>query len=295
MTAIEQWRGQGQFLLYKHQQIFYRDTGEADLPVLLLIHGFPTASIDWQPLWADLEKRFRLVTLDMVGFGLSDKPKQYDYSIFDQADLFEFLLQRLDIKACHIFAHDYGDTVAQELLSRRLGNTAKSNYQSIIFLNGGLFPETHKPVFLQKLLLSPFGKYIVRLNSYKKFKKTFEHICNGNMPERDLKIYWQLLNIKDGHGVMPQLIHYMTERRKNRERWVGALQKSDIPLKVIDGLEDPISGAHMLARYEELVPNANTTGLAGIGHYPQVEAPQQVLTAAQGFWQQVLVASTKTH
>jgi pimeloyl-ACP methyl ester carboxylesterase len=46
---------------------------------------------------------------------------------------------------------------------------------------------------------------------------------------------------------------------------------------VIDGAVDPISGAHMVARYRELIPQPDTVLLEGIGHYPQTEAPDQVL------------------
>jgi pimeloyl-ACP methyl ester carboxylesterase len=78
---------------------------------------------------------------------------------------------------------------------------------------------------------------------------------------------------------MPKLIRYMVERRQFRERWVGALQNSNIPLRLIDGLDDPVSGAHMVARYRELIADADVVELEGIGHYPQLEAPEQVLRA----------------
>jgi pimeloyl-ACP methyl ester carboxylesterase len=55
------------------------------------------------------------------------------------------------------------------------------------------------------------------------------------------------------------------------------MQQGGVPLRLIDGAVDPISGAHMLARYRELIPAADTVLLEGIGHYPQTEAPGQVL------------------
>lgn len=75
---------------------------------------------------------------------------------------------------------------------------------------------------------------------------------------------------------MPKLIHYMAERRQFRERWVGALQKTALPMRIIDGVTDPISGEHMVARYEEIVSNPDAVRLEGIGHYPHLEAPNQV-------------------
>jgi pimeloyl-ACP methyl ester carboxylesterase len=56
---------------------------------------------------------------DLLGFGFSSKPKQHRYGIREQADLCESLCLGLGIRRCHVFCHDYGDTVAQELLARQ--------------------------------------------------------------------------------------------------------------------------------------------------------------------------------
>ena len=73
---INQWRENGQFLTIDGQQIFCRSEGEG--PVLLFIHGYPTASFDWVKIWPALTSQYRCVTLDMLGFGFSSKaPKKY--------------------------------------------------------------------------------------------------------------------------------------------------------------------------------------------------------------------------
>ena len=298
---ISQWQGAGDFFIYrKHDvdyRIFYRDSAQYSLqemtkPALLLIHGFPTASIDWQHLWPVLSAHFRLVTLDMMGFGLSDKPFEYQYSIHDQADIFQTLLNELDIHHYHILAHDYGDTVAQELLARQNERAQKEKMplamtgkiHSVILLNGGLFPETHRPVLMQKLLISPLGSWLIKLYTFKKFKKTFSDICKKNIDEEELSIYWQLLNYNNGSRVMPKLIRYMQERKQYRQRWVGALENINIPLRLIDGIADPISGLHMVERYRQLINKPDVVELEDVGHYPQVEAPQKVISAALAFW-----------
>src|SRR6185503_9627155 len=97
--------------------------------------------------------------------------------------------------------------------------------------------------------------------------------------EQELAEFWGLIRRDGGHRIMHKLIRYMPERIKHRERWVGALQKTRVPLRVIDGADDPVSGAHMVARYRELVPDPDAVLLPGIGHYPQVEDPQGVLKA----------------
>lgn len=78
---------------------------------------------------------------------------------------------------------------------------------------------------------------------------------------------------------MHLLIQYMRERRENRDRWVEALKKADMPFTLINGVEDPISGEHMVQRFEQLVPGKQTVRLAGLGHYPHLEDAGQVLAA----------------
>src|SRR5690606_21894702 len=94
---------------------------------------------------------------------------------------------------------------------------------------------------------------------------------------KELDAFWEMIAANNGPAVMHRLIRYMAERPVHRDRWVAAMQTTAVPLRVIDGAADPISGAHMVQRYRELIPNADTVLLPGIGHYPQVEAPRDVL------------------
>lgn len=277
--SLPDWRAGGHYFSHEGRTIFFRDDGPRDAPALLLIHGFPTASWDWAVLWPALASRFRTIGLDMLGFGWSAKPRDHDYRIADQADLQEALLRRLDIDACDVLAHDYGDTVAQELLARRVeARDARPAIRSACFLNGGLFPETHRAAFVQKLLASPAGGLVARLTGRRAVARNLRRIFGpGTPPDAEhLDGFWTLIDHDGGRAVLPRLIRYVEERRTHRERWVGALRDTRTPLKLICGASDPISGAHMAQRYHELVPAADVTLLEGIGHYPQVEAPIDV-------------------
>ncbi|MEW6999502.1 alpha/beta fold hydrolase [Colwelliaceae bacterium BS250] len=275
---LQHWHDTGDYFEHNGQQIFYRAEGQGT--PLLFIHGYPTASWDWHKIWPSLTKEFRCITLDMLGFGYSDKPNK-KYSIFQQADICSDLLEKLRVHDCHVVSHDYGDTVAQELLCRFNEGTLPFQLHSISFLNGGLFPESHKPIFIQKLLLSPLGALIVRLMKRSTFAKNFKNIFAANTPpsEQEIDEFWQLIQHNNGHLVMNRIIHYMVERRLNRERWVGALVQAQIPLRLIDGIKDPISGINMVERYQQVVPNADVVCLENVGHYPQIEAPELVLAA----------------
>lgn len=280
---LDEWRRGGSRFDYRGEPIFYRDEGSG--PVLLCIHGFPTASWDWHKLWPELTARFRVVAPDMIGFGFSAKPRDYPYSLRDQATLHEELLAARGIGEVHILAHDYGDSVAQELLARheerRAGAGGAPVIRSVCFLNGGLFPEQHRARLVQKLLDSPLGPMLAWLTSERTFRRSFAPIFGPHTQpsDQELASAWALVALNDGHRIAHRLIGYIAERREQRERWVGALQHTDVPLRFINGPEDPVSGGHMAARYRELVPNPDVVLLDGIGHYPQMEAPERVLKA----------------
>ncbi|WP_372367784.1 alpha/beta fold hydrolase [Candidatus Uabimicrobium sp. HlEnr_7] len=280
---IENWKNRGHFFTYKNNDIFFVDEGQGD--VIVCIHGFPTSSWDWNLLWEELTTHYRVIAIDMIGFGYSDKPKNYEYSIADQANLHEELLVNLDIKAAHVLAHDYGDTVAQELLAR--GKFLHFSLQSVCLLNGGLFAETHRPRRIQSLLAGNWGFIIKEFLSFTTFKRSFVKIFGAETQptDKELRDFWRLIEYKNGHKIAHKLIRYMKERKIHRDRWVQALINAKFPLKLINGAADPVSGAHMVKRYEELVTHENIALLQGIGHYPQLENPERVLDEFLSFIQ----------
>ncbi|WP_026374696.1 alpha/beta fold hydrolase [Aestuariibacter salexigens] len=244
---------------------------------VLFIHGFPSASWDWYQQWQTLSNDYRLHALDLLGFGLSDKPLPYQYSLAEQADIVTALLQEQKIDSVDIIAHDYGVSVAQELLARQQQGSLACHISSICFLNGGLFSESHRPLLKQKLLKSKLGTLMASFLRKGSLKSSFTRIFGANTPPSDTEIdvLWTLLRENNGHLVMPSLLSYLDERAEKRDGWVQAMQQTDIPLAFINGVEDPISGGHMLERFSELLPDKETKALP-VGHYPQLEAPENV-------------------
>ncbi|XP_069485717.1 mesoderm-specific transcript homolog protein isoform X3 [Ambystoma mexicanum] len=255
------WRSSGTFFTFKDQHIFYQDSqgavGSSD--ILVLLHGFPTSSYDWYKIWEGLTQRFhRVIALDFLGFGFSDKPRLHRYSIFEQASIVEALMKHLGLQnqKVNLLSHDYGDTVAQELLYRFESNrTGHIVINSLCLSNGGIFPETHHPRFLQKLLkdgslLSPI---LTRLMNYFFFSKG--------------------------------ILQYLNQRKRHRDRWVGALATATVPLHLIYGPLDPVNPhPEFLELYTKLLPKSTVSVLDDhISHYPQLEDPMGFLNAYLNF------------
>jgi pimeloyl-ACP methyl ester carboxylesterase len=280
---LQDWISGGGTRRLAGHDVFVRTAVTPGRPPLLLIHGYPTASYDWVLVWQRLAASYSLYALDMLGFGMSDKPRDCDYPITLQADLCMALLDDARVANPHVLAHDYGDTVAQELLARE--RDGRLRLASMAFLNGGLFPETHRARPIQKLLAMPvIGPLLASTMNYAKFEATMHSIAGDVPPSaQELQDLWLLLERNGGRRSMARMINYMEQRRRNRARWVGALVESRVPRRLICGALDPVSGRHLADRYRELVPDPDVAVLEGVGHYPQLEAPDRVVDEYSAF------------
>ena len=292
-ARLADWRARGERRELAGHKVFVHQAGDwqdATRPTLTLIHGFPTSSWDWHRLWPELEPRFRLLALDLLGYGFSDKPTDHHYSIAEQANIVAALWRDLGLFQSHVLAHDYGDTVTQELLSRQQDEARTvTRIASIALLNGGVFPEAQHVRPIQRMLAGPMGAIVAGLIGPGRFRRSFESVfAPGTRPsDVELDEFWALVSQKGGQRIAHRLIRYLHERKQNRARWVGALQKTPVPQCFIVGLADPVSGAEMAARYRELVPQAEVIGLENVGHYPQLEAPRATLDALKAFWDRI--------
>jgi pimeloyl-ACP methyl ester carboxylesterase len=279
----EAWRRGGDSFRWRDHEIFVREEGAG--PWLLLVHGFPTASWDWHRIWPQLAPRFRVLALDLLGYGFSDKPVRHDYATADQASLVERLLIRKKVDSVSVVAHDYGDTVVQELLARQREGRSATRISAVCFLNGGLFFEAIRPRPIQRLLLSPLGPALARTYSRRSFDRSISAVFGPrNQPSRtDLDALWSLLRHNGGNRIAHRLIRYLPERQKYRERWGDAVSGAGVPLRLIAGMEDPVSGSEMVSRYRQIVPAADVVELEGIGHFPQLESPAAVIAAVLEF------------
>lgn len=285
---IEDWQARGQTTTLLGHNLFYIDEPARGDPwgTVLLIHGFPSASWDWWKIWPTLNRHHRVVAMDLLGFGFSAKPCPHDYRIMQQADLCEALVEHLALDHFHVLAHDYGDTVAQELLARQNAGVGAGQWLSCLFLNGGLFPETHKALLVQRLLLGPLGFLVRHAFSRNTMRQSFDRVFGPDTKasDEDMQALWQLFTRDDGQRNLHRLIHYMSDRREHRQRWLDALREASIPIGLINGSVDPVSGEHMVQRFEELVGSDHfIRRLPEIGHYPQLEAPDQVLAMYREF------------
>ncbi len=278
MTPAE-WKSRGQLFKAMGHNIFGITSQTGKSKWILMVHGFPTFSYDFDPIWNQLAASYNLAAADMLGFGFSQKPYPHQYSILEQADIVSEMARHFKIETCHIFAHDYGDTVVQELMARQNEGRLDFNMKSVCFLNGGLFPETHNALLIQKVLLSPIGPLVNKLSRKSNFDKSFSRVFGPDTKPtpQQLQEFWDIINLGGGRHMFHSMITYMRDRRENRLRWIEAIRDFTGPVAVLNGSYDPVSGAHMVARYKELLGSPDfLREYPDIGHYPHLEAPELI-------------------
>jgi pimeloyl-ACP methyl ester carboxylesterase len=114
-------QSKGKYVNIFGHQVFVLDSGKKSSvanDTLLILHGFPSSSYDYHAVLQDLHERFpRIVLFDFIGFGLSDKPKKWSYSLIDHADIALLVWKSLGIESGHLLSHDMGDSYGEVHLS----------------------------------------------------------------------------------------------------------------------------------------------------------------------------------
>ncbi|TMM53958.1 alpha/beta hydrolase [Maribacter algarum] len=284
------WREKGDTLSINKHEIFYLTEGTG--PNLLILHGYPFNTFEWKFVWNELVKQFTVTAFDYLGMGFSDKPINHVYSFHEHCEMVNGLMSRLNIGKTHILSHDLGVSIAQELLARDLSKRNSFEIQSLVYANGGLFMDSYKPRLIQRLLSqSPkfIGKTLSKLLTKKKLENSIKSVFGPNTQPTDILVdqFWEILNYKDGKSIAYLIGRLVFDKMNHQEKWIEAMQKTEVPMCFINGPYDPNSGIHMANRYKELIPKPNVQLLSDkIGHWPQIEDPKGFLKLYFEFMEQ---------
>lgn len=269
------------------RDVFVFDEGKPSEGTLVILHGFPTSSFDFHRVMPHFTKRFRVVVHDHLGFGLSDKPQDYSYSLIEQAEVAMDIWRQLGIERAHLLAHDYGTSVATEVLARRERGSCPVELQSVTLANGSVFIElaqlTPSQVALRNKVIGPV---FARIASQFIFQAQMRKILGtpDAVSKDELDAAWALLVHDQGKQVLPAISSYIDERSRFKQRWIGALGKLDIPAHVLWGKRDPVAVPAIAEALADTIPNVRLTWLDELGHYPMLENPTRWAENALTFW-----------
>jgi len=283
---LKKWREEGEIVELKGRKMFVHDQGPKTDDAVFIVHGYPGSSWDFQGVVERIGNKTRIVVMDMLGFGMSEKPMegtyQEKYTLALQADLYEALAEKLGLKSVILVAHDMGQTVGLELMARFEESRTDFRIRHAILLDGStLVDMIGLQPFQIELLKEPAVAYkddMTWQNIVALFPDTFGKEAKAR-DDFDEIVTCMSHQIDHDHGsrVVGSIGHYLLERKEEFARWSRTLFTfKHAPMTVIWGEQDPVAVIAMADRIKKERPVTDLYKYKDSGHWPSIEWPDRI-------------------
>ena len=258
---------------------------EGQGPPLLLVHGNPTWSFLWRRLVQDLAADYRVVAVDHIGCGLSDKPQAYDYCLARHTANLVSLVERLDLQDATLVAHDWGGPIGLGALL-----ASESRFKRMVLLNTGAFPPFFCPWRIRVCRWGWVNRWGVRrLNLFARaalrmavaqphcmtpaVRAGFLAPYASHADRIAIGRFVQDIPLSDRHRTWSVLASLEAGLRKLRPR----------PVQLIWGMQDWCFTPACLERLQAIFPQARVRRIETAGHYVIEDEPQMVIETVRTF------------
>jgi haloalkane dehalogenase len=262
-------------------RMHYVDEGVGE--ALLFIHGTPTWSFEWRHLIRALVPQYRCIAPDMIGFGLSDRPRDFPYTPEAHAEQLAAFVDALDLGPFTLIVHDYGGPIGLPLALRQPQRVTR-----LALINTWMWSFAEDRAMAQKgrIAGSSLGRFLYRwanlslrvimpsaYGDRRKLTPTIQRQYLERFPDRWSRgaVLWPLARAILGSS------SYYDSLWQQREQLRGR------PALIIWGMHDTAFEPYQLARWREILPEAQVVELAEAGHWPHEEAPEQVNATLRDF------------
>ncbi len=261
-------------------QLAVKESGQGR-PVILL-HGLGTSGYTWRHIAPGLARSHRVISIDLRGFGASEKPFDENYSIFDQADIVEAFIRQEGLQGVTVVGHSYGGGVTLAL-AIKLEKQDPGRLDSVILVDSLAYRQP-MPIFFQVLrtpVISEIGMTVVppEVQAAQALKIAYhnrEKITDQSVYEYASPLYSPAAK----HALRQTVDKLMPE---NIDAFVAQYKTMRLPTLLIWCDNDKIVPVNFGKRLNEDLPNAQLTVLSFCGHLPQEEKPSETLAAMQDF------------
>ncbi|MFZ1702735.1 MAG: alpha/beta fold hydrolase [Saprospiraceae bacterium] len=253
-------------------KLHYIDEGQGD--IILFIHGTPSWSFDFRNIIKKCKEDFRCIAIDHIGFGLSDKPKNYDYSSQNHSKTLEKFVVDQKLENITLVVHDFGGPIGLQF-----GINHPGKIKNIVILNSWLWSTKTDPEFIKltKVLKSPL---LPLLYLYFNFSPRF--ILPKSFGEHKLSKFLlgqytkPFASKNQRYGALAFAKSLLNDQDWFEELWNKRASISDKPTLFIWGLKDPVIRPQYLSKFQTGFDNNFTIELNTCGHFPQEEEAERV-------------------
>ena len=285
--SLKTWIDGGHYSTFDGKKVFVHASGTAPVEGhgVLVVHGYPGSSWDFSNVVAKVEKKTKIVVPDMIGFGQSDKPLEGtfkdNFSLMRQADLYEAVAEAQGLEEVILLAHDMGQTVGLELMTRQDEGKLSFKIRHAILLDGSTLVDMVELDPLQVEGLKAGDKALTEHKDFNEYATgMLESFAPENRNQETVENMTQQIFANDGDLVIDQILLYLTERREFYDRWVGTFAHfRTAPLSIYWGVQDPVAVVAMADRIKTWSPRTDLYKLQHSGHWPSIENPEIIADA----------------
>jgi pimeloyl-ACP methyl ester carboxylesterase len=261
-------------------KLYYYEEGKG--PPLLLIHGFGASTYTWRHVAPELAKNYRVIAVDLKGFGQSDKPFDGRYSVYDQAELLAQLIEDKDLRDLTLLGHSFGGGVAL-LLALEANQRLDGRITRLVLLDSIAYPQ-NIPVFFRLLdvpLVSQLGVRMVPPLVQTRVALQIAYFDDSKIDPEEIELYAAPLKtaagkhaiIHSARQIVPEDIAELSERYKTIE----------LPTLILWCDHDRIVPLEVGIKLRRTLPNSTLRLIEDCGHMPQEEQPASTLALIKGF------------
>jgi pimeloyl-ACP methyl ester carboxylesterase len=261
-------------------RVHHQDAGPEDGPVVLLIHGFCASTLVWSEVFLPLASEgFRVVAVDLLGHGFSDKPKDGEYTIEAQARMVLGLMDRLGIERATLAGSSYGGAIAASLAL-----DYPERVEKLVLVGSVINNEAKKQPLLRLAsapvvgnIISPLlldSRWIVR----RRLKKIFSEGARQLFDEKRMEArHLPLKAASTQHAILQSLRRWKAERIEQDAHLIKQ------PTLLIWGEQDVDTPLRLGEHLHDSMPDARLIVFRRCGHLPQEEYPQEFTELVSGF------------
>jgi len=272
-------------LTLRSHTLRYLDVGSGDR-VILCVHGNPTWSFYWRSVIDRFSDRMRVVAIDHLGCGRSDKPprSEFPYTLSDHRDNLVALIDHLDLRNVTLLAHDWGGAIGLSALLER-----RERFNSIALLNTGAFPPPFVPWRIAACRIPLLGTAAVRgLNGFAKAAVTMAMARNKMRSDVASALLAPYDNWANRVAIDAFVRDIPMSQRHPTYQTLTSLESAlpslaDLPSCLIWGMKDWCFRPDCLHRFQAAWPDATTVEIADAGHYVIEDAPEETVDAIARF------------
>ena len=268
------------YLSLPNAQMHYIDEGSGE--VILFVHGTPSWSYEFRDAIRILSRNYRCIAMDHIGFGLSDKPADYSYTLYKHKENLMSLIAHLQLSQFNLLVHDFGGPIG---LSVATSMPEKIN--KIIMANTWCFSVADEPEFkrMKAILGSPLLPFL-----YRNFNFSARYIIPAAFGERTRltpEIHAQYMKPFAKRSSRNGTIGFAKSLLKDQAwfenvyRQIGVLVNK--PALLLWGLKDNFITEKYLHRMQEIFPNAEVVQYADAGHFVFEEKGSVAAVAIERF------------